>query len=58
LRVVGADDVAAFAAVTIIDDTPEGLVVTGVPPDVRIVTAGQDLVQNGETVAVAKGIGQ
>jgi multidrug efflux system membrane fusion protein len=53
LRVVGADDVAAFAPVTIIDDTPDGLVVTGVPEGVRIVTAGQDLVRNGETVVVA-----
>lgn len=58
LRVVGPDDVAGFAPVTIIDDTPEGLVVTGVPADMRIITAGQDLVQNGETVVVAEGIGQ
>lgn len=52
LRVVGADDVARFAPVEILDDTPEGLVVIGVPEDVRIITAGQDLVRDGETVAV------
>lgn len=58
LRVVGADNLAQFAAVGIIDDTPEGLVVTGVPDGVRIITAGQDLVRNGEAVQVAPGVGQ
>ena len=58
LRVVGADKVTAFAPVTILDDTPAGLVVTGVPDGVKIITAGQDLVRDGETVAVAEGVGQ
>lgn len=58
LRIVGADNLAQFAAVRIIDDTPEGLVVTGVPEGVRIVTAGQDLVSNGEKVEVAAEVGQ
>ena len=53
LRVVGADNIAAFAPVTIIDDTPEGLVVTGVPEGRKIVTAGQDLIRDGDTVDVA-----
>ena len=58
LRVVGSDNLAQFAAVQIIDDTPEGLVVTGVPDGVRIITAGQDLVRNGEKVDVAPEVGQ
>lgn len=58
LRVVGADGLAQFATVTIIDDTPDGLVVTGVPEGVRIITAGQDLVRNGEPVEVAAEVGQ
>ena len=58
LRVVGSDNLAQFAAVQIIDDTPEGLVVTGVPEGVRIITAGQDLVRNGEKVDVAPEVGQ
>lgn len=58
LRVVGPDNIARFAAVRIIDDMPEGLVVTGVPEGVRIITAGQDLVSNGEKVDVAPGVGQ
>lgn len=53
LRIVDDKNVALFAAVQIIDDTPEGLVVSGVPEGVRIVTAGQDLVRDGETVEVA-----
>ncbi|MCX7287771.1 MAG: efflux RND transporter periplasmic adaptor subunit [Rhodobacterales bacterium] len=53
VRVVGADNVAAFAPVAIIDDTPEGLVVTGIPEGQRIVTAGQDLIRDGDTVEVA-----
>ncbi|WP_347312541.1 efflux RND transporter periplasmic adaptor subunit [Defluviimonas sp. SAOS-178_SWC] len=52
LRVVGPDNVARFAAIELIDDTAEGLVVKGVPEDVRIVVSGQDLVRDGETVAV------
>ena len=60
LRVVGADNIAAFAPVKIIDDRPEGLIVTGVPEGVRIITAGQDLVRNGDLIEVvaAEGIGQ
>jgi multidrug efflux system membrane fusion protein len=52
LRVVGDDNIAAFAPVTIVDDTPEGLVVTGVPEGKRIITAGQDLVRDGDKVEV------
>lgn len=58
LRVVGPDNVAQFAAVQIIDDTPGGLVVTGVPEGIRIITAGQDLVRNGDPVEVAPEVGQ
>jgi multidrug efflux system membrane fusion protein len=58
LRVVSKDNVAQFTAVQIIDDTADGLVVTGVPEDVRIITAGQDLVRDGDTVEVAPEVGQ
>ena len=60
LRVVGTDNLAAFAPITIIDDKPDGLVVTGVPDGMRIITAGQDLVRDGDTVEVvaAEGISQ
>jgi membrane fusion protein, multidrug efflux system len=54
LRVVGADDVAQFAPVTLVDDTQDGMIVTGVPKDVRIIVAGQDLVRDGEAVTVTE----
>jgi len=56
LRVVGADNLAQFAVIKVIDDTPEGLVVVGVPVGVRIITAGQDLVNNGDEVLVAPAV--
>jgi len=52
VRVLDGDNTAGFAPVTVIDDTPEGLVVSGVPEGVRIVTAGQDLIRNGDVVDV------
>lgn len=54
LRVVGADNLAQFIAVEIIDDTEAGLIVAGVPADVRIIVAGQDLVRDGEQVIVTE----
>lgn len=53
LRVVDAENVTAFVPVGIIDDTLDGLVVTGVPEDVRIIVAGQDLVRDGDVVEVS-----
>lgn len=50
LRVIDDDDIAAFAPVDIIDDSPGGLVVTGVPSGSRIVVAGQDLIRDGDAV--------
>jgi membrane fusion protein, multidrug efflux system len=54
LRVVGADDLAQFVPITLLDDTEAGLVVTGVPQGVRIITAGQDLVRDGDKVIVVE----
>ena len=52
LRVVGADNIAGFAKVSILDDGEQGLVVTGVPKDKLVIVAGQDLVSNGDLVDV------
>ena len=54
LRVVGADNLARFVAVQIIDDTEAGMIVAGVPADVRIIVAGQDLVRDGDLVDVTE----
>ena len=52
LRVVTEDDIAAFLPVDLIDDTEAGFVVTGVPQGARVIVAGQDLVRDGDAVAV------
>ncbi len=54
VRVIGGDDIAHFVPVGIIDDTEAGLVVDGIPDGVRIIVAGQDLVRDGDKVAVAE----
>jgi len=54
LRVVGSDSRAAFAPVTVIEDTDKGLVLSGVPEDARIIVAGQDLVSDGDEVVVVE----
>ena len=36
-----------------VDDAEDGLVVTGIPDNVRIIVAGQDLVRDGEAVLVS-----
>lgn len=51
LRVIDKDDIAHFTSVQMIDDTPEGLVLAGIPEGMRIVVSGQDLVSEGEKVA-------
>lgn len=50
LRTVSADNRVGFLPVTIVDDTPEGLAVGGVPDGTRVIIAGQDLVTEGEQV--------
>lgn len=52
LRVVGADNIARFAPVDLIDDSEAGLVLGGIPKDVLVIVAGQDLVRDGDTVIV------
>lgn len=50
LRILRADNTVGFVTIDLIDDTPEGLVLGGVPEDAKIIIAGQDLVSEGETV--------
>ncbi len=54
LRMVGADNIAQFAPVTLLDDTPDGMIVTGVPEGLRVIVAGQDLVRDGDKVTVTE----
>ncbi|MDN2567000.1 efflux RND transporter periplasmic adaptor subunit [Aquibium sp. A9E412] len=50
VRAVDAENRVVFYPIDLVDDTPQGLVLGGVPADARIIVAGQDLVSEGETV--------
>lgn len=50
VMVLTADDVAAFLQVAVIDDTPDGLVVSGIPTGTRIIVSGQAMVGDGQRV--------
>lgn len=50
IRAVGADSKVTFHPIDLIDDSPTGLVLGGIPADARVIVAGQDLVVEGETV--------
>jgi multidrug efflux system membrane fusion protein len=47
VRHVDGDDIIQFAEVTIVDDAPDGIWVTGLPDGTRILAAGQDFVREG-----------
>lgn len=51
VRTVEDGDVVAFRRVDILDDTPEGLWVAGIPDGARVIVAGQDFVKAGEKVS-------
>jgi len=50
IRAVGKDDKVAFYPIDLVDDTPNGLVLGGIPDDARIIVAGQELVKEGDSV--------
>lgn len=50
VRIVQSDDTVGFVGIDLIDDTPEGLVLGGIPGEARVIVAGQDLVSDGDRV--------
>ena len=50
VRAVDAKDKVVFYPIDLIDDTPNGLVLAGIPADARIIVAGQELTTEGQTV--------
>jgi multidrug efflux system membrane fusion protein len=50
IRSVDADSLAAFLPVTVLRDTPAGMLVTGLPDEVSIITVGQEYVTDGVAV--------
>ncbi|WP_082982677.1 efflux RND transporter periplasmic adaptor subunit [Mesorhizobium sp. AA22] len=50
IRAVDKHDKVVFFPIDLVDDTPTGLVLGGIPADARIIVAGQELVKEGEVV--------
>ncbi|MBS9722245.1 efflux RND transporter periplasmic adaptor subunit [Tianweitania sp. BSSL-BM11] len=50
VRGVDGDNKVVFNAIDLVDDTPTGLVLGGIPQGMRIIVAGQDLVTEGDVV--------
>ena len=50
IRAVDADNKVTFHPIDLVDDTPEGLVLGGIPADARIIVQGQEFVTEGEAV--------
>jgi len=52
VRIADADDIARFVPVTLLRDTVDGVLVTGLPDTVRIITVGQEFVTDGVRLRV------
>jgi len=50
IRAVDKDDKVVFFPIDLVDDTPGGLVLGGIPADARVIVAGQELVTEGDVV--------
>lgn len=50
VRTVDADDIVHFMPVTLLDDTPDGAWIAGLPETVRVITVGQEFVIDGQKV--------
>ncbi len=50
IRAVDKDNKVVFYPIDLVDDTPQGLVLAGIPADARVIVAGQELVAEGDVV--------
>lgn len=50
VRVLTDADMVGFLKVAIVDDTPDGMVLTGIPDGTRIIVSGQNMVTDGQKV--------
>ena len=50
IRAVDKENKVVFFPIDLIDDTPKGLVLAGIPADARVIVAGQELVAEGDAV--------
>lgn len=53
VRYVGADGVVGFAPVKVLDETPDGVWISGLRGPVRVITVGQAYVSEGQKVRVS-----
>lgn len=54
IRYIVGDNRVAFAPVTVLDETPEGVWVVGLRGPARVITVGQSYVSEGQTVRLPK----
>ena len=50
IRAVDEANKVVFYPIDLVDDTPTGLLLAGIPADARVILAGQDLVKEGDEV--------
>lgn len=50
IRTVDSDNKVVFFPIDLVDDTPRGLVLGGIPENVRIIVAGQEMISEGDVV--------
>ncbi len=56
VRTLDAENIVRFMPVSLLEDTPEGTWVTGLPNDVTVIVVGQEFVVDGQKVAPTTGI--
>lgn len=54
VRYVDAEELVQFAEVTVVDDAPDGIWVTGIPDGANLLAAGQDFLREGVKVSPQK----
>lgn len=50
IRAVDSDNKVVFYPIDLVDDTPSGLLLGGIPADARVIVAGQELISEGDVV--------
>ena len=50
VKVVDQDNIVRFHTVQLIDDTPEGMWLTGLPDEAELIVVGQEFVRTGQKV--------
>ena len=50
IRIIEKDNLAKFVEIIILEDSEEGLWVTGIPEQVEIIVQGQGFVEDGQEV--------